>query len=79
MKIPGGYATCPATLLLRGRHGPRFPARPFVASLLTVVFWFLGALSGGQLLALFGLAALGVVSVVLRYRANPGLPNELEK
>ncbi|HEX7964862.1 MAG TPA: hypothetical protein VF651_04005 [Gammaproteobacteria bacterium] len=40
-----------------------------------VVFYFLGALSGRQLLALFGLAALGVVSVVLRYLGNARLPN----
>jgi high-affinity Fe2+/Pb2+ permease len=40
-----------------------------------VVFWFLGALSGLQLLSLIGLAALGVVSVLLRYRANPSVPD----
>jgi high-affinity Fe2+/Pb2+ permease len=40
-----------------------------------VVFYFLGALSGKQLLALIGLAALGVVSVILRYLGNARLPN----
>ena len=37
-----------------------------------VLFYFLGALSGMQLLALIGLGALGVVSVGLRYRLNAG-------